>query len=260
MDKITQIILNGKYEIQEAGYATVDSFWSKIVSFYQYNRLYLVVDGEAEMKFVNSVYHLKKNMLYFIPAKSIISGECNTIMSHYFVHFHIDTYLNNFLKLIIPPNAENLSTVNEEVFKILVKNAASNKPHDKIVCDGALKILLSNFFRELKNFNPNILRFIDTLSYINSNPEERITVGSLAEMANLNEVYFSNSFKKAFGITLQEYIISQKIEYACTLLFARTMSVKEIAYKLHFTDESHFSRLFKQKCGISPSQFQKYTA
>jgi len=264
MDQLSSIILNGKFELQEAGFATVDSFWSQIVWFYQHNRLYLVTGGEARMKFSNTEYNLQKDMLYFIPEKSILSGSCDTLMSHYYVHFHIDPYLNNLLKLIIKPQVPNKLPVNEEAFKILVDNLPpkdslaekKNCTASRVACDGALKLLLSNFFQDTASFNPNTLRFVDTLSYINNNLHKRITVGELAERASLNEVYFSNSFKKSFGITLQEYIISQKIEHACLLLTDHRHSIKEIAFMLGFIDESHFSRSFKKKCGISPKSFR----
>lgn len=123
-----------------------------------------------------------------------------------------------------------------------------------------MQIILSRFLRsndvEEKFRNKNILRFFDIIQYIEDHIEEQITVRELANLAKLNDVYFSNCFSKVIGIPPLQYIIDKKLQHAMLLMQDGRLSIKEIAYRLNFSDESYFSRLFKKKTGIPPSEFR----
>lgn len=64
-------------------------------------------------------------------------------------------------------------------------------------------------------------------------------------------------FKKEFGVTPYEYLLSKKIETAKLLLINSNMQINEIAFKLKFADEHYFSNYFKEKTGVSPRKFRK---
>lgn len=63
-------------------------------------------------------------------------------------------------------------------------------------------------------------------------------------------------FKKAYGITPYEYLLSQKLERAKLLLKSTNMSMKEIAASLSFADEHYFSGFFRKRTGISPREYR----
>ena len=63
-------------------------------------------------------------------------------------------------------------------------------------------------------------------------------------------------FRQAYGITPYQFLLGQKLTAACELLTHSHQSVKEIADYLGFADEFYFSRLFKQKIGVSPSNYR----
>jgi AraC-like DNA-binding protein len=69
--------------------------------------------------------------------------------------------------------------------------------------------------------------------------------------ARLNEV-----FKNYTGMTPYQYFIQLKIHRAKELLGLGRYSVKEIAFTLGFSDPYYFSRLFKKKTGIAPSEWR----
>ena len=62
-------------------------------------------------------------------------------------------------------------------------------------------------------------------------------------------------FKRAYGITPYDYILTRKIETAKLLLKNSSLSVKEIAYRLNFADEHYFSNIFLQKTGVRPKKY-----
>lgn len=65
------------------------------------------------------------------------------------------------------------------------------------------------------------------------------------------------SFKRHTGLSPYQYFLQVKIHRAKELLQDSSMSVKEVAYALHFDSPFHFSRVFKQKAGVSPSEWQR---
>lgn len=67
----------------------------------------------------------------------------------------------------------------------------------------------------------------------------------------------SKLFSEIEGLTIEKYLILQKIEKAKELLFYEELSVSEIAYQLNYSSSQHFSRQFKSITGLTPSEFSK---
>lgn len=83
------------------------------------------------------------------------------------------------------------------------------------------------------------------------------TVAYCAEALNLSANYFGDLIKKESAITAQEYIHTIIMDVAKERLFNMDYSISEIAYKLGFKYPQHFSRLFKQKVGLSPNEYRR---
>lgn len=83
------------------------------------------------------------------------------------------------------------------------------------------------------------------------------TVGYCAAELHLSANYFGDLVKKETGKTAQDYIQQRIIETAKERLLDDTKSLSEVAYELGFKYQQHFTRLFKQKTGLSPNEFRK---
>ena len=68
---------------------------------------------------------------------------------------------------------------------------------------------------------------------------------------------FSAVFERAVGKTPKKYIEDIKIDRARELLTHTAMSITAAAQSSGFTDSLYFSRVFKRKFGISPSEYRK---
>jgi len=73
---------------------------------------------------------------------------------------------------------------------------------------------------------------------------------------NLSANYFGDLIKKETGKTAQEYIQTKVIDVAKERIFYQSKSVSQIAYELGFKYPQHFTRLFKQRVGHSPNEYQ----
>ena len=103
-------------------------------------------------------------------------------------------------------------------------------------------------------------RFENLLNnYFTSDKPAAIGLPSVAYCAgelNLSPNYFGDLIKKETGQPAQEYIHSKIIDVAKERIFDLHKSVSEIAYDLGFKYPQHFTRLFKQRVGVSPNEYR----
>jgi YesN/AraC family two-component response regulator len=79
----------------------------------------------------------------------------------------------------------------------------------------------------------------------------------LAEEMHYEYNYLSNLFSSVEGVTLEQYIIRQKIEKVKELLFYDELSLSEIGDKLGYSSVAHLSGQFKKITGFTPSEMKK---
>jgi len=111
------------------------------------------------------------------------------------------------------------------------------------------------------NAHQGILEKFENLlnNYFTSEKPAAIGLPSVAYCAgelNLSPNYFGDLVKKETGKSPQEYIQSKIIDVAKERIFDISKSVSEIAYELGFKYPQHFTRLFKQKVGVSPNEYR----
>jgi AraC family transcriptional regulator len=82
-------------------------------------------------------------------------------------------------------------------------------------------------------------------------------LSGLAKSVGVHPVTLARAFRKAFGCTVGEYVRNLRIERATVQLAQTEMSLAEIALGAGFSDQSHFSNLFRQHTGFSPSKFRE---
>ena len=87
------------------------------------------------------------------------------------------------------------------------------------------------------------------------NPE--LTNDSIAQNANISEVYLRKLFLKNYSTTPKKYILDIRIQKAKQLLSDSSLTVSSISELCGFSSVYTFSRSFKEKTGISPSDFSK---
>jgi|SRR5690606_13160506 len=82
------------------------------------------------------------------------------------------------------------------------------------------------------------------------------TVSWCAEQLHLSTNYFGDLIKKETGNTALDYIQSKVIDEAKAMMFDNDKTLSDIAFQLGFKYQQHFTRLFKQKTGVTPNEFR----
>ncbi len=89
--------------------------------------------------------------------------------------------------------------------------------------------------------------------------ERELDIQQLAADMNVGYVWFRKEFKRIVGTAPGQYHLSLRIRRAMQLLKETDLPVGRIAARLGFESDFHFSKIFKQKTGLSPSQYRKAT-
>lgn len=105
-----------------------------------------------------------------------------------------------------------------------------------------------------EELNPYVNKALD---YIKRNYWDDINVNSIVEYIGLNRSYFSNLFKNSMRVTLQEYLSVFRLSRANELLDMTDESIEEIASNCGYNDPLVFSKAYKRKYGITPTQHRK---
>ncbi len=84
-----------------------------------------------------------------------------------------------------------------------------------------------------------------------------LTVASLAGRLRCSAGHLSRLFRKAGGVSLQTYLLEQRLSRACDLLKATPMNIAEISYASGFRDPAYFARAFRQWAGCTPREFRR---
>lgn len=83
-----------------------------------------------------------------------------------------------------------------------------------------------------------------------------LSVNKYATLLNITPKYFSSVCKKLSGKTANEIIIEEIIKQAKLLLRDNSLSIKQVADLLNFSNQSHFGTYFHRYTGLSPQQFR----
>lgn len=89
--------------------------------------------------------------------------------------------------------------------------------------------------------------------------EERcwnVEIQELSTFFHYNEAYLGQLVKKSTGMTLRRYCIEHRLEYARQLLVNTDLSVNEIIRKIGYQNKTYFYKIFKQRYGITPSEYK----
>lgn len=168
--------------------------------------------------------------------------EPNQVMLEQFV---IDDHIRNSYESFIPYITDN-KTLPDSVF------------------ESKFKELLFNIFShpENKHILAYILRIVERSQtplweVMEANYMYDLKIRDFANIANRSLSTFKREFKKYYKTTPGKWLIDRRLKRAENMLQSGNKSINEVSFDCGFKNSSHFSRVFKEKFKISPSDFQK---
>ncbi|MDR0404067.1 MAG: AraC family transcriptional regulator [Treponema sp.] len=145
-----------------------------------------------------------------------------------------------------------------ENFQLIFEEIKTQQPlYQFRVCSEIISLIAEIHTQERRREQPNhYQKIVDTAkNLMRANVFGGINLPSIAKQIGLSVSHLNEIFKTYTSMTPYQYFIQLKINKAGSLL-ENDISVKEAAYKLGFNDQFYFSRLFKSKTGVTPSEWK----
>jgi len=98
------------------------------------------------------------------------------------------------------------------------------------------------------------LPFDEIVAYIRGNLNRRITLEDIAGVARLSVFQLVHAFRRESAITPYGLVLDLRVQHAKALL-SRGKSIADAAYGAGFCDQSHLTRHFRRRTGVTPKQF-----
>ena len=158
-------------------------------------------------------------------------------------------------QIIMPKNGYHASRGLEKIHRML----SINKRVNEAVISKNIVSVLTEFMvceQPREDNTDQSARIEETLSFINENIDQPLTLETLAQHASLSTFYFSRVFKKETGYAPREYLIMTRMNAARFYLRTTNLSLKEITFRCGYGSESTFCTMFKRITGMTPLEYR----
>jgi len=182
----------------------------------------------------------------------------------YYVHMIIHSGILYDTLMNIPDFFEtNNVNIYKDIFEKLVRHYSTLADSEEIILQSLLLELIYTISKNATAINKNgnlisnHLVIEKSLSYIKEHLTDELCLEEVAKAVSLSPIYFHNTFKKAVGKTLRDYIEEQRIKKSIDLLLTKNFSLTQIAYDCGFSSQSYFSYVFKRRMKVTPREYVK---
>jgi AraC family transcriptional regulator len=172
-------------------------------------------------------------------------------------------YIRNMVchrcKMVVRTELEklNLHPVNIALGEVVIEEKEMNKDQQSKLSDALKDVGFELIDDRRSKLIEHIKTFvIDTVHYKDEQPKKNYSE-LLSQHLHHDYSHLSNLFSEVEGITIEQYIINQKIEKVKELLMYDELSLSQIALQLGYSSTAHLSAQFKKLTGFTPSQFKQ---
>jgi AraC-like DNA-binding protein len=246
---------------------------------HEFIEMIYISDGEGS-QFVDGVeYSVKRGDMLFVNYGATHSFVANGTMSYIEIYFSPKLVENG---VITPENAIAMLALSsfdgmraeksggmvsftgqdmievEFILGAMKRECERSSAPSRNIMESYVNILIAMMLRRASSEDELLAEDMwqSMKSYIDSNPEEKMTLSSLSSKVFYNPSYFSRVFKRKFGVSPMEYLRERRFERAAVLLSSTDDSVDDIIERVGFTDRSSFYHLFAKRFGRTPSEYR----
>ncbi len=122
----------------------------------------------------------------------------------------------------------------------------------------SLRILLGSLWaNDSRKDSDSVMAQVEHIhAYIEKSYYETFTLTSLAEQYHVDASYLSRTFSKAYGETITAFLTRTRMEHAIELMRDPDRKLETISMLVGYDDYNYFSRVFRKKMGVSPSEYR----
>jgi len=205
------------------------------VNYVTYFKSYVTFIEIKARNFVPSVYKFDSILKLFI--KYMVSNRCKMAVKEELKKLGLHFIVVDLGEVEI---MENISVEQRDQLKMALHDSGLE------LMDDMRAVLIE----KIKNAVIEMVHQSDELIKINFS-------NFLSEKLKYDYTYLSNLFSEVQGTTIEQFIISHKIERIKELIIYDELNITEIAQKMNYSSVAHLSNQFKKVTGLSPSHFKQ---
>ena len=222
---------------------------------------FVLNDSAVERKYYfesGEILHTKGDTLFYLPKGSSYRVERidGSDQGCYAINFECDIEIEVPPFMLTPRAVQGIRQSFRAADRVWnTQNKAAFTIAQRSICE----IILAGHEEEKRAYVPDsrAIQIAPAMEYIHSHFfENEIRISEAAALCGMSEVYFRRIFRTLHGKSPTDYIIDMRMERASRLLFDGGFSVREVAELCGYYEETHFSREFKKRMGISPASYK----
>lgn len=271
MDKAQQQLIrlyldNLQVRVTEMGYKQVWTDWRDLDYTPDYNKFYLICDGEGWLKIGDMEYAPKPGQWFLMPqgVKQSYSYMSGPRFTKYWCHFTAKVGENNLFNLLnIPKFLESgVEGEPQRLFQELLSCEADTSLTAPLLLKAAMMKLIAYYVEHASAGAAGVepaavsMPLQAVIEHIHLHYNRNLTIDELAERAHLHPNYLIRVFKRHFGTSPIQYVNRKRIDEAKWLLTSTDLLLAEIGENVGIPDVSYLSKLFKSSTGLSPTAYR----
>ena len=228
----------------------------------------IVVSGSGTFTYKGKTYALRSGDHLFIDCKKPYSHESTDsdpwelmwvhfngiLLDKYYLYYSNKTSSVAFL----PENQTEFYAILENL--ILLANRKSTDSElmaSNLLNSLVTRILAENTDQTTKNINKIEDKIQQIKDFLDENFQKKMPLDMIADEFFISKYHMSRKFKKAYGITIANYIIAKRITHAKELLRFTDRQIEEIGRLCGIEDNSYFNKVFRKFEGMTASDYRK---
>ncbi|MDC7235381.1 MAG: helix-turn-helix transcriptional regulator [Spirochaetales bacterium] len=227
-------------------------FWDTSMTGWQDTDLWYVSRGSGEIRTPRGTFPLYRGVCFILKGdeRYIAGHDPEAALQVYAVHFDSDPE-RDFSRYQV----RNPDFMDELCRRIVEHHQNNDARKARLWLQGAFSELECS--RGETGRTPDVkLRLSEAVRQAALRNFSGVSVGDMAFWFGSSREHFSRIFLREKGMTAQDFLLSRRIAMACSLLHSTNYPVSMISDKLGYSDVAFFSRQFKQKMKVSPSQYR----
>ena len=258
--KLLTVLRKTEINILRACFANLDERWNFKTNGADYNRLYFVTSGSGFLCTEKQFIKMTPGNVYFIPTGCRFSCGCEHLEKLFF-HINItttekyDLHFKNDKIYCIPYAIEEIENLKSRIL--------SDNYIDIIMIKAVLLNVIGKFCDAYSLSKAKVISYSEfvenIITHIDENTSIKLKVSDIAKALFVSESKLRNVFLSETKIPIGKYIDDMIFIKAKRLLIEENAKIGKISAELGFCDQFYFSRRFKQKFGLTPYEYKKYT-
>lgn len=267
VDKELSYTIRGTAKLLNVASAKYGGDWHSVPHTHNHVELFYIIGGKGQFLIDDKLYPVNTNHLVIInPNVTHTEVSLNAQPLEYIV-LGVDG-----IELTISDTSDGQFCILDHFESLDIASCLRNilrememkQPGYEDVCQAYMEILVIRLMRSTALAIPPEPQAASAnrqcaavRRYIDLHFKEPLTLEQMAEEGHMNKYYLSHTFKREYGISPVNYMISRRIEESKYLLAETDLSMSQIAQLLGFSSPSYFSQVFHRTQNVSPKEYRQ---